>query len=325
MRPVTTTTTVPLLVIVSTLIAAGGCRPDFAPYNRLTGLRVLAIQSDPPTPNTGETATLSALVFAPVEDPTLTVDPTLTYEWSWCPYAGTADQGYPCLITEDQVAMVATQLGQVTPVAPFNLGTAATATLPNSIDRPVLQALCAGGPGAPAKPNCTGGFPIQVRLMVRTDKDMVDTVYTTRWRFDDETAANALPIIDAVNAVIGDTPQAIDDQAAVTLPRNVATQLRAVVAMEQAESFVGVDENGQVVPQVERLFLTWFVEAGGTDDSRTSYIAGSTDFADLLKNTWSPPLVKDYKKDKAHLSVVIHDSRGGISWRTGIVQLEPSP
>jgi hypothetical protein len=319
MRRVTTTTTVPLLVIASALIAAGGCRPDFAPYNRVTSLRVLAVQSDPPTPNTGETATLSALVFAPVDDP------TLTYEWSWCPYAGTADQGYPCLISEDQVTMVATQLGQVTPVAPFNLGTAATATLPNSIDRAVLQALCGGVPGAPAKPNCTGGFPIQVRLIVRTATDTVDTVYTTRWRFDDMTAANAIPTIDVINATISGAPQAIDDQATVTLPRNVATQLDAVIALEQAEMFVGVDEDGQVAPQVERLFLTWFVEAGGTDHSRTSYIAGNTDFADLLKNTWSPPLLKDYDKSTARLFVVIHDSRGGISWRNGIVQLEPSP
>ena len=28
---------------------AGGCRPDFPPYNRVTGLRVLAIKSEPAT------------------------------------------------------------------------------------------------------------------------------------------------------------------------------------------------------------------------------------------------------------------------------------
>ena len=46
--------TAPLLVGVA--LAVCGCNPDeFDPFNRLTGLRVLAIASDPVAPATGET------------------------------------------------------------------------------------------------------------------------------------------------------------------------------------------------------------------------------------------------------------------------------
>jgi len=314
-------TPVALLLIGAVLLTAGGCRPDFAPYNRLTSLRVLAIQSEPPTPATGETATLKALVFTPTDDP------SLTYSWSWCPYPGLAGDGRPCLVNDDQLNLLlqeaAARLGLATPSPPpLDLGTASNATLPNALDPMLLSAFCAGG------------LPLQINLTVKTDTDQVEAVFTTRWRFDSPLVpaanppANTNPLIDKLTAEAGDIPEANGDPAiqTITLRRNVATPIRAAVTTDQAETYVGPDADGIFTSQTERLFLTWFVETGVTQHSRTSYNANSgVLFDELLKNQWTPAVVKDYSGSDARLFVVIHDSRNGIGWRNGIVHLDPTP
>ena len=351
--PASTPASIPASILVSilasilTLAVQAGCRPDFAPYNRLTSLRVLAIQSDPPTPATGETTMLSALVFTPAADPAAPVPVTVTYAWSWCPFPGAANDGHPCLLTEDQVTAFEAMYGVTGQVPPFDLGAAPTAMLPNTIDPMLLTALCAGVPGAPQAPDCNGGFPVQVALSVTsfddsgTQTDQVNAVFTVRLRFDGGPTApyslstpNAIPMIGAggITATIAGVPTAIPglDAAAtapITLPRDTATALAADVAETEAEVYDGLDDDGNPATITERLFLTWFVETGVTDQSRTSFIDGSTSFPDLLTNTWTPQRFKDYSKPDARIIVVIHDSRGGVSWQNGIgiVHLESTP
>ena len=98
-------TTVSLLALACALTVLSGCMEDFLPQQRLGGpscgtaspdvdkdgcLRVLAIRSQPVDPAPGDTTVLTPLVF-----PFDSTD--ITYEWSWCPVAGPADDGYPCL------------------------------------------------------------------------------------------------------------------------------------------------------------------------------------------------------------------------------------
>jgi hypothetical protein len=335
---------------LAALAGGAGCRPDFAPYNRLTSLRVLAIQSDPPTPATGETATLSALVFQPAADPAMPANPApppVTYAWSWCPFPGPATGGHACLVTEDQVAGIAAQLGPTSQVPPFDLGAATTAMLPNSIDPAVFASLCAGVPGIPQAPDCTGGFPVQVALTVSSTDDNgdpteVDAVFTVRFRFDTDgsTTPNSIPRIQLLQATIAGTPTDIPDPTAtpaipsITLPRDTATDLTAALdvdASQPTEAFPGsetypsVDANGNPTTMTENLFLTWFVETGGTKYSRTSYIQTSPSLFDLRLNSWSPERFKDYPKNDARIFVVAHDSRGGVSWKQGIVHLDSTP
>jgi hypothetical protein len=80
-----------------------------------------------------------------------------------------------------------------------------------------------------------------------------------------------------------------------------------------------------IADQTERLFLTWFVETGDMDDQRTSFFSGSTSFDDLVKNVWTPAKTKDYSPSTARIYVVAHDSRGGVGWRGGVVNLEAAP
>ena len=98
-----------------------------------------------------------------------------------------------------------------------------------------------------------------------------------------------------------------------------------MMAETTAEPYPGFDDDKNPAPQTERLFLTWFVESGDTSDPRTSYFPDSTLFANMLRNSWTPAKVKDYPPDSSRIYVVAHDNRGGVSWRAGTVNLEPSP
>jgi len=311
-----------LSFVLAASLGATACRPDFAPYNRLSALRVLGIQSEPPTPFTGEATTLSALVFTP------TPDPSLTYKWSWCPVAAPAADGYRCLVEEQQLDGYLAQAG-LPPLPPFDLGAGDTALFTNSLDPAVLMAACAGLlPNEPSAVtvDCTAGFPAQIALTVTTDTDTVTAVQTLKLRFDPTTPANTNPTIDALTATVGGVTLAIDDSGAVTLPRDVETPVATAVAETAAEVYPdGTDAQGAPVTSTERLFTTWFVESGGTHDTRTSFISGSTSFPDLLKNTLTPATVKDYPGSTARIFTVIHDNRGGVSWRGGIVNLEAGP
>ena len=115
------------------------------------------------------------------------------------------------------------------------------------------------------------------------------------------------------------------DGPLVTVPRQVETRLQVDMAESVAEVYLGKDDDGNPATLTERLFLTWFIETGDTDDQRTSFYSGSTNFADLLKNNWTPGAVKNYPSDTARIFVVAHDNRGGVSWRTGTVNLGPAP
>jgi hypothetical protein len=310
-----------LAALALALGAGGGCSEDFPPYNRLDSLRVLAIQSEPAAPMAGETATLTPLVFTP------TADPSLTYQWSWCPAPGPAESGRRCLITEDELAAL---LGPGVPFPPFDLGAGPTAMLEAGLSPELLTAICSGAiPNLPP-PNCVGGFPLQVSLMVRTDTDRVDAVVTARWRFDEASQApNANPSVDGLTGTLaGGQAQPITDvfdADTVTFPRGAEAVIGAVVAPEASETYDGPDDAGLPATLRERLFITWFIETGDTENTHTSYIPDRTPFAEMLKNVWTPAAVRLYPRGDARLFVVLHDNRGGVAWRSGFVRLEPTP
>lgn len=317
--------------LVATAGAAGGCGTDFAPFNRVTGLRVLAIQGDPATPLSGETTTFSALVVTPSSQPA----PPLTYKWTWCPFAGVADNGYKCPFDEQKVDTLLTRIG-LPPLPAFDLGTEPTATFTNDIPAAAFDAVCSGAVVLPDEPvqfsiDCSAGFPIQIMLTVSSDTDALTAVQTAKLRFDPATPANANPSIDGLSAILGapGMPMPIVADAAdgplVTVPRQVETRLQVDMAESVAEVYLGKDDDGNPATLTERLFLTWFIETGDTDDQRTSFYSGSTNFADLLKNNWTPGAVKNYPSDTSRIYVVAHDNRGGVSWRTGTVNLGPAP
>ncbi|MEO8215269.1 MAG: hypothetical protein ABI560_18865, partial [Myxococcales bacterium] len=134
LRPAILRTMLLLAVPLAATAAGAGCRPDFAPYNRLGDLRVLGMKSEPATPMMGMTGTWSALVYTPPGF----MEPA--YSWSWCPFPGSADGGHRCLITEEDIAINFPELAGQIP--PFDLGTGPTADLTNVFDPMLLGMLC---------------------------------------------------------------------------------------------------------------------------------------------------------------------------------------
>jgi hypothetical protein len=307
-----------LWVTVTLAVSAlSGCEGGFPTYSRLAGLRVLAIQSEPAAPAPGESATLSPLVYLPPGDS------TLTYAWSWCPLPGKANDGYPCQVTADELGTLAGMPGASVP--DFNLGTASTATLPHTVDPAVYARICAGLAGMSRPPDCQGGFPVQVRLVVQTDTDRVEAVRTLRLRIDPDTPANANPRIDGLTADIDGGTPSIGADPVVSLPRSEETVVHALVTADVAESYMGVDAGGQPALVRERLILSWFVETGDLDADRTSFIPGATQLEDALQNQWRPASRKNFQPDSARLIVVVQDSRDGVGWVDGAVTLIEGP
>jgi len=309
------------LLIAAMTAGAGGCRPDFAPFNRVTALRVLGIQAEPPTPLVGESTTLSALVFTP------TPDPTLTYHWTWCPLSAGSGASYQCLVKESDLTAIVQGAG-LPPLPAFDLGTDPTPTFTNSIDPMVFNFVCNNMlPNLPTRYtiDCSGGLATQVMLTVTTATDSVTAVQTLKLRPDATIPANTNPAITGLNAELGGGGvfAPVDDTGAVVLPRDVDTTVTVNVDPSAAEVYA--DASSDTGVSTERLFTTWFVETGETHDQRTSYIAGSTAFGDMLKNTWKPAPTRDYPNPTAHVFAVLHDNRGGASWTGGLVTLGTSP
>jgi hypothetical protein len=320
----------PLLAAIVALSAGTlGCSEDFAPFTRLESLRILGVKSDPPTPATGEPATLEALVYMPPGTA------TPTYSWSWCPFPGSANDGYACRVTEEMLADLPGGSG----VPSFDLGTGETATFTNSIDPALLTAVCGGFlPGQPERLNCTNGFPIQIALTIDNGMETVKAVTTVRLRFTPTMtldppiygldSENAIPQIETLTAFPpGQGEGEIALSPVTTLPRDVGTALLATVDRDAAvETYDSGDDDGNPVTLTERLFITWYVETGDLDDNRTSFTNDATaPFVELQKNIWTPARSKDYAPSTARLYVVLHDNRGGVSWKFGTVNLEPTP
>ena len=304
--------------LLAALGAAGaGCSGDFDPYERLTSLRILAVKTDPVSPAPGESTTLSALVYTP--PPT---DPgAVTFHWSWCPFAGAANDGYPCLVTEEQLHAVAPD------APPFDLPTDANqqATFKHGLDPALLTQVCASKmPGLPPPPDCREGFPVTIRLTINTPDDEVTAVRTLDLLLAPATQPNTNPAIGDLMAV--DTDGSEHRLAGATLKRRFDNAVKATVSADASEAYDGFDDNGNPAHLQERLFISWFVETGTVKHARTGYNATTTiPFANLLPNTWSPERVALYGRDTARLIAVLRDSRDGVAWTDATVMLEPTP
>jgi hypothetical protein len=303
-------------LVVALALSAGlatGCSEGFDPYNRLSTPRVLAIQNDPVAPAPGETTTLSALLYEPPEDAVATMS------WSWCPFAGPAAQGYPCLVTEEELAALN---GGGSPVPAYDLGQGETATFEHSLDPALLDAVCQGTADQPELLDCEGGFPVQIKLTVESEGGaQVDSVRTMRLRFDDSHEPNLNPWVEGLLAVIDDEEQQIGDEPSVTLPRRAETVIRAQVPEDVIESYTGLDDEGEPEERVEQLIFTWFVESGDTKSQRTTFIDEVEPLEDAVENEWEPDGTDDYPRDTSQVVVVVRDDRDGVAWLSGVVTL----
>jgi hypothetical protein len=309
----------PALSVVSlALLAITGCGgEDFDPYNRVNSLRVLAIASDPASPGSSETATLTPLIYASLDDP------PLHFAWSWCPLAAPIPAGGECMVDEAEFAQLAMRSGVNLP--PYDLGSEATAQFSNVFDPALLAQLCAQSVEGLALVNCEHGFPIQIRLTVTSAKDEVVAVRTLRLRFG-EIEPNTNPAIAAIRATLPAEGQlelaepSEGTEPEVTLPRRESTTIIADISESEAETYQSAGEQAR-----ERLLVTWFVETGSTKYEHTSFDEGVQPIEETVENRWEPERVSDYPPNTARLWVVVRDDRGGVGWRSAAVRLSETP
>ena len=306
-------------------LAGLGCGPGFEPVARLTRLRVLAIGNAPVNPDPGQVTTFEPLVYAPPA----TAGQAFSYAWTWCPVLGEANDGYTCPISEAQIAQLRSDLG-LDKIPSLSLGSYRTLSFTNPFPAAVLAEFCARGFEGTV-PDCEGGFPVRVKVEVVNGDARQTATTILRLPIAAGVRSNANPRFDsagpALTVLLDGAELSIDQQAVPTLPRWKETELRAHVADAEAETYAGTDDKGQPATLRERLVLSWFVETGdvATDSHNTGYIPGQTEIAQFLANKWKPATSATYEPDRAQLIVVLRDNRGGVSWASGFVHLEPTP
>jgi hypothetical protein len=303
----------PLRWLAGTLawMLLNGCDSDFEPYGELSSLRVLAIESVPASPAPGETATLTPLVYVPGEEP-------LTSSWSWCPVEVPPDEGAACPVAEEEATLA---LG--TPVR-YDLGSEPFARFEHRFDAASIARFCSGEVLAAAgfAIDCSEGLPVQIRHVVRSSSDVVESVRRLRLRFSPEQAENLNPVVDGITALVSGAPIALDDAASVVLPRDTEVELVAEVAAGVSEPLSPERAGARAR---ERVVFTWFVEAGETRYERTSFVDGELPFDRALRNGWTLPALAEHAAPEARLIVVARDERGGVGWRTARVVLGGAP
>lgn len=228
---------------------------------------------------------------------------------------------------------------------------------------PGLAALAASTRGAAGGNlfNCTiAGFPITIKLVVHTSagEDGGDSplpaVFTVYLPINDAIAPNANPMVGNVY-VLADSPgYQLDEAGTQQLVRDSTVPL--VLDMPLSDSEILPDPN-QVLPSIdpnhpnsllgpndtpdpnlpprERLHVDWYAEAGDFTqkngvggETSTGYLGGDPNdpispFTSSQQNFWNIP--GDYKASSARVIVVVRDSRGGVTWTSGVATVLPGP
>lgn len=303
-----------LLVLLLLASACGG--DEFDPYARLKALRVLAIRSEPVAPASGQSTTLTPLVYVPEGAP----EPT--FAWSWCPFTASAADGAQCPIDEAELQQLS---GAGISLPPFDLGTGASATFENRFTPELIQLACSGGGMAEALGllDCDQGLPVQIKLTVQSGDQQVVSIRRLRLRGEMD-PGDTNPRLDGLGVAIDDMPRELpealtDDTPTVT--RKKETMLLASLSEDEAERYTGRDDRDQPIETREQLILSWFVDNGDLDTSRTSYAEGSLSIESAQKNLWKPASVKDFPGEASRVLLVLRDDRDGVDWRGGVVRL----
>lgn len=311
------------LVLSVALVTACNIKDDTPRFNQLDRLRVLGVRAEPADLVVGESATLSALVYAPG-------DPDIHYEWSWCPARSGPEEAFTCAIAEPQLIEIWDALEPGFDLPPYDLGTGETAQVwhvfPEEVAFGICEALMADeGSDRGAVLSCLKGLELSVRLRVVAGDDAVVAIKTVRLQVGKpepgERNHNPDPSGELQVRRSGDLAEVKPD---APLLFDQTYDLRAGFEPEQAEHFTPDKTRGGTPPEPRRetLIMTWFVTMGTTtmegdgpkfgEGGRTSFVDGSMQFQDVLENAWQLPF--EDPRDEARLYLVLRDERGGMGW-----------
>lgn len=331
-------------------ISSCAVRPDHEHPNQLTTtMRILAIGSTPAEIPLGESAEVSALVFAP--DSTLCGDPAdISYKWSWCPVRGGEDEGFECAISAEEAQALWQQFGGEGEFPTYDLGEGATAELTNVVGN-IAEAICAenvaeGGESSDfAFQACLESLQASVRLETRycgqeavaikslsllgedksSDPEFVpneNPTFTGSLLFRSVSSGDELP--EGAPLKSGDTYW-MNLEIEETECESDEPGANCLAEWFIPESTLGLAEEARR----ETLVMSWYMTKGHTfpetlngEDyvpdtgsnlgQQTFYVHGVEAIEGMLTNLLD--LSKERPGD-AEVLVVLRDERGGVAWR----------
>jgi hypothetical protein len=311
------------LMVLATSVSLASCGAfgdDADRYEKLDRLRVLAIRSDPADLSVGETATLSANVYEPAGR-------ELSYEWSWCPSRGDGAAAFECNISEQELqrAWAAAALDGTPPA--YDLGTDSEAELTHALTPALVSALCqAPDLDERIEQACFAGLEASVELTVRSAEAELSAIKSVALLAGETPDAerNTNPDSD-FELTVRDRDSNVVVESGEPLRAGHRYTVVANVDERNAESFTPSARPGEPPARERRetLVMTWFVTVGeladpdgdddgfGDDFARTTFVDGSNDIEDLVKNGWELPLTAG---SSAALQLVLRDERGGTGW-----------
>ncbi len=293
------------------------CDSDFRSYNDVEGFRVLALAAKHPQLLPGDSTQIEALV---TED--------AVYQWSWCPFPGPAETGYPCEISQERLQAFADEIpGPRVEIPSFDLGSDQSATLVHSISPDFFLSVCdlfldESIPDAYNLPSCEGAFEVQLTLVATLSSgESIRSVTTLDLLLEEEAIPNQNPSLGLVQSRGPDgTLQELASGQANTMVRGQEYEILIDIDQNSSESYT---EIGETEEKRENLTLTWFYQGGEMDRDLSAYIPGQATLSleTLGTNTWQPPTVEDHPESNALLHFVIRDNRGGTSWLSREIEL----
>ncbi len=313
-----------LTLLLGVCISACKIRDEAPRTNQLSGLRVLALASEPADVVQGETVAMSALVFDEAER-------DIDYQWSWCLARNSSEEeGYGCAISESELQSAWAELDTGTELPGYDLGTDATATLDVRFGPDEALAVCEILSRDKADPElaffeCATRLGLSFELRAIAGEDQIVAIKDVPFAASGD-ERNQNPSIGETLARIHKDDGTLAADSAFLVGETY--ELIADVAMDASEVFLPAARDGLPPPEPrgESLFLTWFVTQGATHRSgeqRTAY--HDTGFFDsLIENSWEMPLSLD--DEDIQLYLVLRDERGGTSWREYEFRIaEPAP
>lgn len=338
---------------------------DFNTPDLLNHLRILAVQADPPQPKTGESTTVRALVYQPPANakvPEVLTGyrwrwcPTATspQDPSQCPidqptanmlFAGIPD--VPPLDLRDKETATFTN--------PFPASLLTTLCRDGLKGLPAFSALAAENPALAQagefKFKCgIAGFPVTIQLEVSREVAGEENplplraMYKVYLPVNDAIALNHNPVVGALNLREAGISYPIDEAGTWSAVRGGEEPLLLDLPLSSSEPLpawkdvypMATDDEIPPNPKPnEQLNVFWFTEGGrlGGDHKggdNTVYYGGDPNdrvspFSNLLENTLKPYKLDKYDGATVRLYAVVLDSRGGVSWTTGVLRLVEKP
>jgi hypothetical protein len=302
------------------LASCGDFGSDGERYEKLDRLRVLAIRSDPADLGVGETATLSAHVYEPQGR-------ELSYDWSWCPSRGDSTAAFGCNVSERDLLRAWTSAGLDGSPPSYDLGTGSEVQLTHVLTPSLVTALCqAPDLDEHLQLACFKGLEASIQLKIQSSEEQLTAIKSVRL------LASEAPDPERNTNPASDFDLTLRDSGGDVLesgePLRAGHRYTVVADVDErtAEPFTPSARPGEPPPgeRRETLVMSWFVTVGelvapdgddgfGDGVARTTFVDGSNDVEELLKNGWKIPLTAG---SEAALHLVLRDERGGTGWTT---------